>query len=85
MRTKRQELQRQIASAKANQSPGSGTAILEHRIVFANVQFSLRRDSCPVNRSERNSIAASAGFKEARELSALMLFFIGRCPVLRCG
>lgn len=80
------ELQRQIANASAevNRLEAERSAS-EHRIVFANVQFSLRGIvSAPaesLNAQLHN--AARAGFGEAAvSLSAILLFFIGRGPVV---
>jgi hypothetical protein len=80
------ELQRQIsnASAEVNRLEAERLAS-EHRIVFANVQFSLREVvSTPVESlSAQLHNAASAGFGEAAaSLSAILLFFIGRGPVV---
>jgi len=80
------ELQRQIANASAevNRLEAERSAS-EHRIVFANVQFSLREIvSTPAESlSAQLHNAASAGFGEAAaSLSAILLFFIGRGPVV---
>jgi hypothetical protein len=80
------ELQRQIAStnAEVNRLEAERQSS-EHRIVFANVQFSLREEiPAPVESlGAQFHSAASAGFKEAAaSVSALLLFFIGRGPVV---
>jgi hypothetical protein len=80
------ELQRQIANAstEVNRLEAERSAS-EHRIVFANVQFSLREVvSAPTESlSAQLRNAASAGFGEAAgSLSAILLFFIGRGPVV---
>jgi hypothetical protein len=80
------ELQRQIANASAevNRLEAERSAS-EHRIVFANVQFSLREIvSTPAESlSAQLRNAASVGFGEAAaSLSAILLFFIGRGPVV---
>jgi multidrug efflux pump subunit AcrA (membrane-fusion protein) len=80
------ELQRQIANASAevNRLEAERSAS-EHRIVFANVQFSLREIvSTPAESlSAQLHNAASAGFGEAAaSLSAILLFLIGRGPVV---
>ena len=80
------ELQRQIAnvSAEINRLEAERLAS-EHRIVFANVQFSLREVvSAPAESlSAQLHRAASTGFGEAAaSLSAILLFFIGRGPVV---
>ena len=80
------ELQRQIAnvSAEINRLEAERLAS-EHRIVFANVQFSLREVvSTPAESlSAQLHRAASTGFGEAAaSLSAILLFFIGRGPVV---
>jgi len=80
------ELQRQIASANAEVNRlEAERQSSEHRIVFANVQFSLREEiPAPVESlGAQFHSAASAGFKEAAaSVSALLLFFIGRGPVV---
>ena len=80
------ELQRQIAnvSAEINRLEAERQAS-EHRIVFANVQFSLREVvSAPTESlSAQLHTAANSGFGEAAaSLSAILLFFIGRGPVV---
>ena len=80
------ELQRQIAkaSAEVNRLEAERSAS-EHRIVFANVQFSLREVvSAPTESlSAQLHNAAASGFGEAAaSLSAILLFFIGRGPVV---
>ena|SRR5438309_467718 len=80
------ELQRQIASANAEVNRlEAERQSSEHRIVFANVQFSLREEiPAPVESlGAQFHRVASAGFKEAAaSVSALLLFFIGRGPVV---
>lgn len=80
------ELQRQIAnlSAEVNRLEAERSAS-EHRIVFANVQFSLREIVSTPAESLGAQLhnAASAGFGEAAaSLSAILLFFIGRGPLV---
>lgn len=80
------ELQRQIASvnAEVNRLEAERQSS-EHRVIFANVQFSLREEiPAPVESlGAQFHSAASAGFKEAAaSVSALLLFFIGRGPVV---
>src|SRR5713226_7784768 len=79
------ELQRQIANASAevNRLEAERNAS-EHRVIFANVQFSLRE----VVTAQQESLgaqlhaAAAAGFGEASaSLSAILLFLIGRGPI----
>ena len=79
------ELQRQIANAstEVNRLEAERDAS-EHRVIFANIQFSLRE----VVRAPVESLgaqlraAAGAGFGEASaSLSAILLFLIGRGPV----
>ena len=80
------ELQRQIASANAEVNRlEAERQSSQHRIVFANVQFSLREEiPAPVESlGAQFHSAASAGFKEAAaSVSALLLFFIGRGTVV---
>src|SRR6266481_246236 len=80
------ELQRQIASAGAdvNRLEAERDAS-EHKIVFANVQFSLREViSMPAESlGAQLHAAATAGFDEAAaRLSAILLFLIGRGPIV---
>jgi len=79
------ELQRQIASANAEVNRlEAERQSSEHRVIFANVQFSLREEIPAPAESlgAQFHSAASAGFKEAAvSVSALLLFFIGRGPV----
>lgn len=80
------ELQRQIANASAevNRLQAERDAS-EHKIIFANVQFSLREVvSAPVESlGAQLHAAAAAGFGEASaSLSAIVLFLIGRGPVV---
>jgi len=79
------ELQRQIANASAemNRLQAERDAS-EHRVIFANVQFSL----CELVSAPQESFgaqlhaAAAAGFGEASgSLAAILLYFIGRGPV----
>ena len=79
------ELQRQIANASAevNRLQAERDAS-EHKIMFANVQFSLRElVSAPAESlGAQLHAAAAAGFGEASaSLSAIVLFLIGRGPV----
>ena len=79
------ELQRQIANASAevNRLQAERDAS-EHKIIFANVQFSLREVvSAPAESlGAQLHTAATAGFGEASaSLSAILLFLIGRGPV----
>jgi hypothetical protein len=79
------ELQRQIANASAevNRLQAERDAS-EHRIIFANMQFSLREVvSAPAESlGAQLHAAAAAGFGEASaSLSAIVLFLIGRGPV----
>jgi hypothetical protein len=80
------ELQRQIASANAEVNRlEAERQSSEHRVIFANVQFSLREEiPAPVESlGAQFHSAAAAGFKEAAaSVSALLLFFIGRGPVV---
>jgi DNA repair exonuclease SbcCD ATPase subunit len=80
------ELQRQIASAKAEVNRlEAERQSSEHRVIFANLQFSLREEiPAPVESlGAQFHSAASAGFKEAAaSVSALLLFLIGRGPVV---
>jgi hypothetical protein len=80
------ELQRQIGnvSAEINRLEAEREAS-EHRIVFANVQFSLREVVSTPTESLSTQLhnAASVGFGEAAaSLSAILLFFIGRGPLV---
>jgi hypothetical protein len=80
------ELQRQIAnvSAEINRLEAERLAS-EHRIVFANVQFSMREVvSTPAESlSAQLHNATATGFGEAAaSLSASLLFFIGRGPIV---
>jgi hypothetical protein len=79
------ELQRQIANASAevNRLQAERDAS-EHKIIFANVQFSLREVvSAPAESiGAQLHAAAAAGFGEASaSLSAIVLFLVGRGPV----
>lgn len=79
------ELQRQIASVTTEiQRLEAERLASEHRVIFANVQFSLREVvPAPVESlGAQFHGAAVTGFSEAAaSLSALLLFFIGRGPV----
>jgi Domain of unknown function (DUF4349) len=80
------ELQRQIANAGAevNRLEAERDAS-EHRVIFANVQFSLREIVSAPQESLGAQLhgAAEAGFGEAAaSLSAIVLFLIGRGPVV---
>ena len=80
------ELQRQIvsASAEVNRLEAERRAS-EHRVTFANVQFSMREVLAQPEESLGAQLhaAATAGFGEAAaSISALLLFFIGRGPVV---
>jgi len=79
------ELQRQIANASAevNRLEAERDAS-EHRVIFANVQFSLREVVTAPQESLGAQLhaAAAAGFGEASaSLSAILLFLIGRGPI----
>jgi hypothetical protein len=79
------ELQRQIANAsgEVNRLQAERDAS-EHKVIFANVQFSLREVvSAPAESlGAQLHAAAAAGFGEAAEsLSTILLFLIGRGPV----
>ncbi len=79
------ELQRQIANAsgEVNRLQAERDAS-EHKVIFANVQFSLREVvSAPAESlGAQLHAAAAAGFSEAAEsLSTILLFLIGRGPV----
>jgi Domain of unknown function (DUF4349) len=79
------ELQRQIANASAevNRLEAERSAS-EHRVIFANVQFSLRELISAPQESLGAQLhaAAAAGFGEASaSLSAILLFLIGRGPM----
>lgn len=80
------ELQRQIGSVMAEiQRLEAERQASEHRVIFANVQFSLREVvSTPAESlGAQLHSAAAAGFGEAAaSLSAILLFFIGRGPVV---
>jgi hypothetical protein len=79
------ELQRQIANASAevNRLEAERNAS-EHRVIFANVQFSMREVISAPQESLGAQVhaAAAAGFGEASaSLSAILLFLIGRGPI----
>jgi hypothetical protein len=80
------ELQRQIASASAEVNRLEAERLAsEHRVIFANVQFSLREEiSRPAETlGSQLHAAAAAGFGQAAaSISAILLFFIGRGPVV---
>src|SRR6266404_6228662 len=80
------ELQRQIANASAevNRLQAERDAS-EHKIIFANVQFSLREvvGAPAESLGAQLHAAATAGFDEAAaRLSAILLFLIGRGPIV---
>jgi hypothetical protein len=80
------QLQQQIAyaSGEVNRLEAERTAS-EHRVTFANVQFSMREVLTQPEESLSAQLhaAASAGFGEAAaSISSLLLFFIGRGPVV---
>jgi paraquat-inducible protein B len=80
------ELQRQIANASAevNRLEAERDAS-EHRVIFANVQFSLREVVTAPQESLGAQLhaAAAAGFGEASaSLSAILLFLIARGPIV---
>jgi Domain of unknown function (DUF4349) len=79
------ELQRQIAAASAEVNRlEAERETSEHRVIFANVQFTLRElVSAPQESlSAQLHAAAAAGFGEATaSLSAIVLFLMGRGPV----
>jgi Domain of unknown function (DUF4349) len=80
------ELQRQIANASAevNRLEAERNAS-EHRVIFANVQFSLREVVTAPQESLGAQLhaAAAAGFGEASaSLSAILLFLIARGPIV---
>jgi len=79
------ELQRQIANASAevNRLEAERDAS-EHRVIFANIQFSLREvvNAPAESLGAQLRAAAAAGLGEASaSLSAILLFLIGRGPV----
>jgi hypothetical protein len=80
------ELQRQIASAGAEVNRlEAERQVSEHRVVFANVRFSLREDLSTPAESFGAQLrgAASAGFGDAAaSISTLLVFLIGRGPLL---
>jgi DNA repair exonuclease SbcCD ATPase subunit len=80
------ELERQIASASAEVNRLTAERLTsEHRVIFANVQFSLREEIAQPAETLGSQLhsAAAAGFGQAAtSLSALLLFFIGRGPVV---
>ena len=80
------ELQRQIAmaSAEVNRLEAERQAS-EHRVVFANVKFSLREEvTVPAETiGSQLRAAATAGFGDAAaSVSALLVLLIGRGPVV---
>jgi hypothetical protein len=80
------QLQQQIAyaGAEVNRLEAERMAS-EHRVTFANVQFSMREVLAQPEESLGAQLhaAATAGFGEAAaSVSALLLFFIGRGPVV---
>jgi DNA repair exonuclease SbcCD ATPase subunit len=80
------ELQRQIASASAEVNRLQAERVAsEHRVIFANVQFSLREEMAQPAETLGSQLhsAAAAGFGQAAaSISSLLLFFIGRGPVV---
>jgi len=80
------ELQRQIANASSEVNRlEAERAAAEHRVTFANVQFSMREVLAQPEESLGAQLhaAAIAGFGEAAaSMSSLLLFFIGRGPVV---
>jgi hypothetical protein len=80
------ELQRQIASASAEVNRLEAARLAsEHRVIFANVQFSLREEIPQPAETFGSQLhaAAFAGFGQAASsISAILLFFIGRGPVV---
>jgi DNA repair exonuclease SbcCD ATPase subunit len=80
------ELQRQIANASAEVNRLEAERMAsEHRVIFANVQFSMREVLTQPGESLSAQLhgAAAAGFSEAAaSLSAILLFLIGRGPVV---
>ncbi|HEY1422528.1 MAG TPA: DUF4349 domain-containing protein [Candidatus Acidoferrum sp.] len=80
------QLQQQIAyaSAEVNRLEAERTAS-EHRVTFANVQFSMREVLAQPEESLSAQLhaAATTGFGEAgASISSILLFFIGRGPVV---
>jgi hypothetical protein len=80
------ELQRQIAMASAavNRLESERSAS-EHRVIFANLQFSMREEITQPAETLLSQLhsAAVAGFGQAAaSLSALLVFFIGRGPIV---
>src|SRR5258708_28535797 len=80
------DLQHQIANASAevNRLEAERNAS-EHRVIFANVQFSLREVVTAPQESLGAQLhaAAAAGFGEdSASLSAILLFLIGRGPIV---
>jgi len=80
------ELQRQIANASGEVNTlEAERRASEHRVTFANVQFSMREVLAQPEESLGAQLhaAATAGFGEAAaSISALLLFFIGRGPAV---
>jgi hypothetical protein len=80
------ELQRQIAGASAEVNRLEAERLAsEHRVIFANVQFSLREEiSQPAETlgSQLHAAAATGFGQAAASISAILLFFIGRGPVV---
>ena len=80
------ELQRQIANASAEVSRLQAERdASEHKIIFANVQFSLREavNAPAESLGAQLHAAAAAGFGEASaSFSAILLFLIGRGPIV---
>jgi hypothetical protein len=80
------ELQRQIGNASAEVARlEAEQQAAEHRVVFANVYFSLREEVAAPSESLGGQLrgAATAGLGDAMaSLSALLVFLIGRGPVV---
>jgi hypothetical protein len=80
------ELQRQIANASAevNRLESERTSS-EHRVIFANLQFSMREEIAQPAETLGSQLhsAAVAGFGQAAaSISGLLVFLIGRGPVV---
>jgi len=80
------ELQRQIANASAEVTRlEAEQQATEHRVIFANVYFSLREEVAAPSESLGGQLrgAAAAGFGDAMaSLAGLLVFLIGRGPVV---
>src|SRR5713226_2731782 len=80
------ELQRQIANASAevNRLESERTSS-EHRVIFANLQFSMREEITQPAETLGSQLhsAAIAGFGQAAaSISGLLVFLIGRGPIV---